>query len=357
MRWAIVLVVWGLAGSAAAQAFTEAEADADAETEAVAETETEADADADADAEAESASVAGSEAESDSGAESVAGPGSDAASETESASIDGTSDSAGLGALDPCGTDLRSRPVGPLQVGIEDGNLGVAHRVCPRDEVAIGGDLLLVAHSAELYGNLRVGGRVRAAARLFDPNVEMYLSWEPVRYQTILGAVSAAYLGHGYLGWGLSAMVLNEGGRALAVTGRFVAPTTSGLDRGAQPVSLDLGLTAAYQASAHFRFHAWLGALGTLYLGGPAAARAGLRVGGGADWRPYEWISFVLEISSGFGYRDGLDHLAASAGLRFALGTELGLELGATMPVLGQRAYDDGALPIAASLMLAWRLR
>ena len=185
----------------------------------------------------------------------------------------------------------------------------------------------------------------------------MFLSWEPIRYQTILGAVSADYLGLGYLGWGVSAQVHRDDGRVVAVTGRFVAPTTSGLDRGTTPLSLDLGVTAAYQASAHFRFHAWLNLLGTVYTGGPAAGRAGLRVGGGADWRPYEWLSLVAEVVSGFGYRDALDLLAVSAGFRFALGTEVGLELGATMPLLGQRAYDDGALPIAATLMLAWRLR
>lgn len=261
------------------------------------------------------------------------------------------------GSLDPCATDLRSRPIGPLQVSALDGQLGMPSRACPRAEVAIGGDALIVADTANFYGNVRASGRLRASM-LLDPNVEGFVSWEPLRYQTVISSVSAAYLGLGYLSYGVTARISAEKGRVYAITGRMVLPTTSGLDQSSQPLGLDVGVTGAWQADANFRFHMWAVLLGSLGIGeGPPEPRGGVRLGGGADWRPYEWIAFVLELASGFGYQDGLDLVAAQAGVRLALGTEVGLELSGSLPFFGVRALDSGALPLAATLMLSWHLR
>ena len=255
-----------------------------------------------------------------------------------------------------CDTDLRSRPIGPLQVGELDGFLAVPHRACPREELALGGDLLLVAHSDELYGNLHVNGRGRFSGFLADPRVEAFVSWEAFRYQALLSAVSASYVGLGYLSWGVSGQLYEGDDVAYALTGRMVLPTTTGLDVSAQPLAMDVGLTGAWQADPNFRFHVWLTLLGSLAIGaGPPDPRGGVRVGGGVDWRPVEWLSFVLEVQSGFLYRASLDLFALNAGVRLALGSEVGLELGASLPIFGDRALDDGALPIAASLMLSWR--
>ena len=152
------------------------------------------------------------------------------------------------------------------------------------------------------------------------------------------------YIGLGYLSWGVSGRIYDEGQHAIAITSRFVAPTTTGLDQGSQPFALDVGATAAFQADASFRFHMWLVLLGSAGAGGPAEPRAGLRVGGGVDWRPFEWISFVLEAATGLFYRDVLDFIAANVGFRLALGSDVGLELGVQLPIVGQRAFDDGAL-------------
>lgn len=281
----------------------------------------------------------------------------------ESAEPDGaTSPAAAVGrladgSLDPCATDLRSRPVGPLQLSEVDGQLGMPYRVCPRNEIALGGDALIVADTAHFYGNIRASGRVRMSM-LLDPNVEGFVSWEALRYQTVISSVSAAYLGLGYLSYGVTARISQEKGRVYAITGRMMLPTTTGLDQSSQPLGLDVGITGAWQADANFRFHMWLVLLGSIGIGaGPAEPRGGLRAGGGVDWRPYEWISFVLEIASGFFYRDALDLVAAQAGVRFALGSELGLELAASLPFLGTRALDDGALPLTGTLMLSWHLR
>ena len=265
----------------------------------------------------------------------------------------------GLASADsPCATDSRARPIGPLQVGELDGFLAVPHRACPREEIALGGDALLVADSDNFFGNIHANGRGRFSGYLGDPNVEAFVSWEFLRYQTLVSAVSSSYLGLGYLSFGVSGQVFEGQGMAFAVTGRMVLPTTTGLDENSQPLAMDVGLTGAYRLDTNFRLHFWLTLLGSLGVGaGPADPAAGLRVGGGVDWHPAEWFALVVEVQSGFFYRDTLDELAVNAGLRFALGTEVGLEIGGSLPISGDRAFDDGALPIAASLMLSWHLR
>jgi len=258
--------------------------------------------------------------------------------------------------LDPCAPVYRSRPIGPLQVGHLDGMLAVPHRACPRAELAIGGDFLLVADSADLYGNIRVNGRVRGSVPMLDSKLEAFVSWEAIRYQTILSAVSAGYLGLGYLSLGVSGQVYEEGGGVLAVTSRFVAPTTTGLDQGSHPLALDLGLTAAYQVERVLRLHGWFTLLGSVGVGGPAEPRGGVRFGGGLDWAMAEWISMVVEAAAGFGYADALDLVAAQLGFRLGFGDEIGLELALSLPIIAPRGLTTGALPISASLMINWHL-
>jgi len=108
--------------------------------------------------------------------------------------------------------------------------------------------------------------------------------------------------------------------------------------------------------SPNVRAHIWLTLLGSLGVGdGPADPRGGVRFGGGLDWHPFEWLAFVAEVQSGFFYRALLDLLAVNVGVRLGLGPEVGLELAVALPLFGERAFDDGALPLAASLMVSWR--
>ncbi|MGE0786649.1 MAG: hypothetical protein AB7S26_13340 [Sandaracinaceae bacterium] len=255
-----------------------------------------------------------------------------------------------------CTPTGRARPIGPLQLGYEDGLLGVARRACARREITLGGDLLLVADGDALYGNIRINGRLAASTPLLSDDVETFVSWEPVRYQTLISAVSASYLGLGYLSFGATGRVYHTDDVAIGVTSRFVAPTTSGLDQGNYPLSLDLGATAQVQADPNLGFHFYLLVLGSLMVGGPPLPRGGVRAGAGLDWSPIEWLAFVLEAASQLGYRDAVDHIAASAGVRLALGDVVGIELGVSMPFYGQRAFDDGALPILANLTVSLHL-
>jgi hypothetical protein len=262
------------------------------------------------------------------------------------------------GYLDPCAQHLRSRPVGPLQIGELDGMLGVPYRACPRDEFAIGGGFLLRAHTADFYGHILADGNVRISG-LLDRNVEGFLVWEAFRFERVLSSVNADYLGTGYLSWGVTARVFEQEGRVLAVTGRFVVPAMSGLHTSSYPIGLDLGVSAAWQVDPNLRLHMWATLLGSIGLSSsaPAQARAGIRVGGGLDWHPLEWLGLVLELQTGFAYLDALDIMAANVGFRLALGDAVGLELAIQVPFLGVRTFDDGAISLEAALNLSWRWR
>ncbi len=252
--------------------------------------------------------------------------------------------------LDGC--PATARPVGPSQGSLLDGMLGVPRRVCLRDELSLAGDAYLIARPADFYGNIRVGGRL-SGSYVVDRTIELWGSFELVRYQTILSAVSSEYVGLGYLSLGATLPYYREQQRAFAAYARLVLPTTSGLDQRSQPLALELGTTGEVSLAENFRFHAWASVLGSVAVSdlAPPDPRGGVRVGGGVDWVPYEAFSVVLELASGFGYRDALDFLSLQGGVRFAFGDTLGLDLGVVWPFVGA----EPALA-AAQLALSGRL-
>jgi len=221
----------------------------------------------------------------------------------------------------PDGCPGTARAVGPSQAPFLDGQLGVPRRACLRDELSIAGDAYLIARPADFYGNIRIGTRI-SGSYVVNETVSVWGSLELVRYQTLLSAVGNSYLGLGYLTVGGTVVYFREQDRSLAAYARLVLPTTTGLDRRTQPLALELGTTAEVSAAENFRFHAWVSGLTSLVLSdiAPADPRAGVRVGGGVDWVPYEAFSVVLELASGFGYRDALDFLALQGGFRVAFG-------------------------------------
>jgi hypothetical protein len=228
------------------------------------------------------------------------------------------------------------RAVGPTQASTLDGQLGAPRRACLRDELVLAADGYLIARPADFYGNIRVGARL-SGSYVVDRMVELWGSLELVRYQSVISAVSSTYLGLGYLSLGATLPYFRERDRAIAAYVRLVLPTTTGLDQRSQPLALELGTTAETQAGPSFRFHAWASIVGSLALSdvAPADPRGGARVGGGVDWVPHEALSIVLELASGFGYRDALDFIALQGGFRFALGDMLGVDLGLSWPFAG----------------------
>ena len=287
----------------------------------------------------------GVESESESESESEFGAESESESESES---EFGAESETLGSRSAC----QVRALGPSQAGVLDGMAGVPRRACLRSEVALAGDLSLIVQPAEFYGNIRASGRLRGSVVVAD-TVELWADLELVRYQSLISAVSTSYLGLGYSSLGAAFQLLDADLRAGAVYTRVVLPTTSGLDQRTFPLGLEVGASASWLAHENFRFHTWVGALMSVGISELAAPdpRGALRVGGGVDWLPFEWLSLVLEVQSSFGFRDGVDYLALSGGARFALGDVIGIDLHLMWPFVGaERVLAAAQLAVSARL-------
>jgi hypothetical protein len=238
--------------------------------------------------------------------------------------------------VDACSTTRPNRATGPTQAPLMDGMLGVARHACPQRELSLAGDAYLVAQPADFYGNIRIGGRLSGSYAV-ERNIEIWGSMELLRHQTILSAVSTQYVGLGYLSVGATGVYARGDGRIAALYSRLVLPTAIGLDRESQPLAMEVGTTGEWRIDSLLRLHAWLSALGSIGIStlAPPLPRGGLRLGGGLDWTPWEWLSIVVEVGSGFGYRDGLDMLSAQLGLRFAFDELVGIEFSAIYPFVG----------------------
>lgn len=249
----------------------------------------------------------------------------------------------------PTACPWTSRQLGPSSAPLLDGMLGVPRRACFRTEVALAGDGSLIAEPANFYGNIRVGARLSGSVNV-DDLVEIWGSFEAFRYQSLISAVSSSYLGTGYLTLGSSLRLAADTERRWIGWARVVLPTTSGLDQNSQPLALELGTTGEWNAHPNLRFHAALSVLGSVGASSiaPPLPRGGVRAMGGADWIPYEWLSFQLEVQTGFGYRDGLDFVALSGGARLGLGDRIGVDLSVLWPFLGaERALAAAQLGIS----------
>ncbi len=323
--WGALLAVWLLAPMAQAQEASESPSppavasDTSAASEAEPATTSEASADRATEGEVEP------EVEHDVGGVDV-----DAESEVEPEA------ESEVAPAPPTACPRTSRQLGPSSAPLLDGMLGVPRRACFRTEVALAGDAYLIAEPANFYGNIRVGGRLAGSVNI-DDLVEIWGTFEALRYQSLISAVSSSYLGTGYLTLGSSARLAADTERRWVLWGRVVLPTTSGLDRNSQPLALELGTTGEWNAHPNLRLHAALSVLGSIGVSGiaPVLPRGGVRAMGGADWIPYEWLSFQLEVQTGFGYRDGLDFVALSGGARLGLGDRIGIDLSVLWPFLG----------------------
>lgn len=243
-------------------------------------------------------------------------------------------------------------PEGPAQVGLLDGELGVARRLCPRSEIGFAAAALLVADLDAFYGNVRASAVVWGSWSPGDGRTELFAAAEALRLQTVISSIDAQHVGVGHLSLGgTRALVAREGWRFGAST-RLVLPTAVGLYDNAWPLALDLLAELEWSASSLLRLHGHAGGLGSFALsGGPAAPRGALVLGGGAALRALSWLAILLELDTSFGRTATVDHLALAGALRIGVGDRFGAELGAVFPLAGR----ERALATAV-LRASWRL-
>lgn len=224
---------------------------------------------------------------------------------------------------------------GPIQASLQDGELGMARRACPRSEVAAGADGLAVIEPEAFYGRLRAAGKLWGSWAASE-HTELFATLEAVRYDAVLSSVEADAVGLGHTSLGVDQHLAGNGDLRLALATRIVLPTATALYANAWPVGADAGLQGVCRPSARLRLHAQTSLLGSAAIGeGPAQPRIGTTLTSGLDVRALDWLSLVIDAHAGFAYAAAVDVVALGPGVRFG-GGRFGGELSALVPLLGR---------------------
>lgn len=229
---------------------------------------------------------------------------------------------------------------GPVTATLADGGLGRARRVCARSEVGGAAKGLLLVDTENFYGHV-VAGAVFDGSWALDEKTELFGQLELVRYDSVISAATASYLGPGHTTLGATRRLDDDGPFAWGVTGKLVLPTAFGLYRNAFPLALDVG-PVAQVGSGMFRAHGGLLLKGSVQASrGPAFPRAGLSPTLGGAFVPGKAFAAVLDVQSSFLYDAPVDHLSLAPGLRFAA-KRVGIDVAATLPLAGRERALTG---------------
>ncbi len=240
---------------------------------------------------------------------------------------------------------------GEVQVGLFDGDLGIAHTPCPRNSVSLGAGGSAIIEAADLYGRIQATGTLRGSFAL-SSKCELYLAIEGVRYDSIIAPIASSGIGPGYTNVGASTQVIASPMWLLAVQGKAVLPTAFTLDRHSWPLAVDAGAVLAWSPADRWVVHGSLfGMYGMALGGGPLFPTAGVTLNLGGEWRPTNGFGLVLDARTGFGYTAVVDVVSAGVGVRGAIGPHAGLTLEAVAPLAGAERRLA-----ALDLRFDWRL-
>jgi hypothetical protein len=233
----------------------------------------------------------------------------------------------------PC--DDRAIPDGPLPAGFSQRDFGIVPRACPRTEVGLGVDGRAIVESESFYGNLKGGLRLDGSVQPF-PQLELFLTTEPLVYQQVIQSFRASYVGFGDTSVGAKLLAFARQRFALSVVARADLPTSIGYYGNSFPVGVESGMLLLVEPIDDIRLHGGLmgGARWALTKAG-ADARSAIIANAGFDVVVLPWLGFVLDLNGQALERADLDHLSWGIGARFAFLDDVGLEVGANVPFAG----------------------
>lgn len=240
---------------------------------------------------------------------------------------------------------------GQVQVGLVDGDLGVAQSLCPQNRLglAVGGGAIV--ETTNFYGHIAGSGTLRGTLAV-SKRTALYAAIEGFRYDAVLSPIASSAMGLGYTDIGASGQIVQTDNLALALQGKLVLPTAFTLNQNGWPLAADLGLAAGWSPADNVVVHGSVLGLGGLALGGgPQFPHAGVNVDAGLEWRATPGFGVVVDALGGFGYTAPVDVFAAGVGFRGAVGEHAGLALEATVPLVGRERTLA-----ALDLRFDWRL-
>jgi hypothetical protein len=249
----------------------------------------------------------------------------------------------------PCAGDdaARGLPEGPVALGFVEADLATGRRACPRTEAGLGARFGAIIDTPRFYGSLGVNG-VLFGSWAFRPDAELFATLEAVNFNYTVNAVlSATQLTLGNMTVGATYAFLQRETILSSVSARLLLPTSLEVP-GAHPVGGELGVSVSYRPKGWLEVHAYLGSDVTSAF---SRANPYTRLGGillaGAQLRPVPWFAFVLDLN---GRAGALTYFAPSAAVRFRV-ARLGIEVGATLPVVGTDRHD-----FLAAARFGWRI-
>lgn len=237
-------------------------------------------------------------------------------------------------ARSPC--DSRLLAEGPVQAGFAQADFGLVRSACPRTEVGLGVGGRAIIENENFYGNVRGGLRLDVSAQPF-PQLELFLTTEPLVYNLVIQSFRATHLGLGETSVGGTLLAFGRQRFALSVTTRLDLPTSIGYHGNSWPVGVEAGLLMVLEPLDELRFHGGLlGGIRTAFTKADPDTRGAVIANAGVDIViDEEWLAAVVDLNGQALERGALDHLSLGAGLRFVILDEVGLEVGANIPMAG----------------------
>ena len=229
-------------------------------------------------------------------------------------------------------------PSGPVQSWLSEGMMGLAQPTCAVTSVGLAPRGSLVVDTPGFYGHLVATGTLDAT---FAPNprTSVGLALEPLHYDSVISAVNVSWMGYGATTATLMQRIEDADGPVeLAVVARGALPTPVGFTNN-PTFGAEVGLAVATRSpsSTQRRPVEAHGQFGMLVNGGlraPLDLRSGLPITAGVGWSAGRHFGLAADLQSLFGVWAAVDHLAVAPAVRVA-GTQWGMELGGSVPVLG----------------------
>jgi hypothetical protein len=222
---------------------------------------------------------------------------------------------------------------GPVTVGFFDVDFATGRRATPRTELGLGLVGAATIDTPDFYGAISGGAVLYGSYALSSQPMEIFGQLQVLKVQYVQNA-SLKGLGYG-LGQGsvgATYALVRTDTLTVSPSMRLMLPTDTGMPD-VRTVGLEAGGAASWRVSRIFEVHGYLG--GDISAGlssGSALARPGLLVTAGLQLSPTPWFAVVVDAN---GHVAEAAYLAPAVGLRAAIGRSVGIELGATLPLLG----------------------
>jgi len=227
-------------------------------------------------------------------------------------------------------------PTGPAAIGYFEADVATGRRACPRTEFGLGARFAAIIDTPNFYGNLGVSG-VLFGSYALNERTELFATLEAVSFTYAVNAsLSKTGLTLGNLTAGATRVLYTPGNFVGSASVRLLLPTSFEIP-GARLIGVELSHLTAWEVRSWLELHSAVGVdFSAAISGAQAFPRLGATALIGGALQPTSWFAFVLDVSGHLGVRS---FLAPTAALRFRVAS-LGIELGATLPLVGTDRHD-----------------